>query len=225
MGFAEAFSYAQRRGGLRRDHARSRTRRPATTCAASATSGCVETPMQWPCAAGRRRDRNPIRYLNDGVSQTPVRREDGSVPRLAFPRRRPGGVLRRARTCRPPKCPTTTTRSCSTPVGCQHQWHTMTKTGKVAKLNKLNPGPFVEIHPDDAARLRHRATATRSRSPRAAAAPCCPPWSPTACGPATASRRSTGTTSSASTCRSTPSPTTRSTRSRCNRNSRCAPSR
>ncbi len=29
----------------------------------------------------------------------------------------------------------------------------MTKTGKVAKLNKLNPGPFVEIHPDDAARL------------------------------------------------------------------------
>ena len=35
----------------------------------------------------------------------------------------------------------------------QHQWHTMTKTGKVAKLNKLNPGPFVEIHPDDAAAL------------------------------------------------------------------------
>ncbi len=35
----------------------------------------------------------------------------------------------------------------------QHQWHTMTKTGKVAKLNKLNSGPFVEIHPDDAAAL------------------------------------------------------------------------
>ena len=30
----------------------------------------------------------------------------------------------------------------------------MTKTGKIAKLNKLNPGPFVEIHPDDAARLQ-----------------------------------------------------------------------
>ena len=30
----------------------------------------------------------------------------------------------------------------------QHQWHTMTKTGKVAKLNKLDRGPFVEIHPD-----------------------------------------------------------------------------
>jgi len=32
----------------------------------------------------------------------------------------------------------------------QHQWHTMTKTGKVAKLNKLDDGPFVEIHPVDA---------------------------------------------------------------------------
>ena len=30
-------------------------------------------------------DRNPIRYLNDGVSQTQLVREDGSVPRLAFP--------------------------------------------------------------------------------------------------------------------------------------------
>ena len=35
----------------------------------------------------------------------------------------------------------------------QHQWHTLTKTGKVAKLNKLNPGPFVEVHPRDAAAL------------------------------------------------------------------------
>ena len=36
----------------------------------------------------------------------------------------------------------------------QHQWHTLTKTGKIAKLNKLNPGPFVELHPEDAALLR-----------------------------------------------------------------------
>jgi sulfite reductase (NADPH) flavoprotein alpha-component len=34
-----------------------------------------------------------------------------------------------------------------------HQWHTLTKTGKVAVLNKLNPGAFVEIHPEDAAAL------------------------------------------------------------------------
>ncbi len=35
----------------------------------------------------------------------------------------------------------------------QHQWHTMTKTGKVARLNKLNAAPFIEINPTDAAAL------------------------------------------------------------------------
>ena len=30
------------------------------------------------------------------------------------------------------------------------QWHTMTKTGRVAKLNQHNPQPFLQIHPDDA---------------------------------------------------------------------------
>ncbi len=34
-----------------------------------------------------------------------------------------------------------------------HQWHTLTKTGKVPALKKLNPAAFVEIHPEDAARL------------------------------------------------------------------------
>ena len=33
------------------------------------------------------------------------------------------------------------------------QWHTMTRTGKVSKLNKHIPEPFVEIHPNDAARM------------------------------------------------------------------------
>ena len=64
------------------------TRGPATTCAASATSGCGETPMQWPCrraTAGGDDDRHPIRYLNDGVSQDLFVDEDGDRPRLAFP--------------------------------------------------------------------------------------------------------------------------------------------
>ncbi|MBI5396629.1 MAG: nitrate reductase [Verrucomicrobia bacterium] len=34
-----------------------------------------------------------------------------------------------------------------------HQWHSRTKTAHVAKLNKLNPGPFVAAHPGDATRL------------------------------------------------------------------------
>jgi ferredoxin-nitrate reductase len=35
-------------------------------------------------------------------------------------------------------------------------WHTLTRTGKCEKLVRREPGPFVEIHPDDAARLRAR---------------------------------------------------------------------
>ncbi|WP_375538969.1 molybdopterin dinucleotide binding domain-containing protein, partial [Pseudomonas frederiksbergensis] len=35
----------------------------------------------------------------------------------------------------------------------QHQWHTLTKTGKVATLNTLNPRPFVESQPQDVARF------------------------------------------------------------------------
>ena len=35
----------------------------------------------------------------------------------------------------------------------QHQRHTLTKTGRVAQLNKLNPGPFIEIAAEDAERL------------------------------------------------------------------------
>ncbi|MBO0880324.1 MAG: molybdopterin-dependent oxidoreductase, partial [Mycobacterium sp.] len=44
-----------------------------------------KTPVQWPCPSGSSSDRNPIRYLNDGASQTQLVRDDGSVPRLAFP--------------------------------------------------------------------------------------------------------------------------------------------
>ncbi len=34
------------------------------------------------------------------------------------------------------------------------QWHTRTRTGKVPQLNRKDPEPFVEIHPDDAAENR-----------------------------------------------------------------------
>jgi anaerobic selenocysteine-containing dehydrogenase len=30
------------------------------------------------------------------------------------------------------------------------QWHTRTRTGKVPKLNRSEPRPFLEVHPDDA---------------------------------------------------------------------------
>ncbi|MGW4892750.1 molybdopterin-dependent oxidoreductase [Kitasatospora sp. NPDC004240] len=111
-----------------------------------------ETPVQWPAApAGP--ERNPIRYLNDGVSQSLLERPDGSRPRLAFPT--PTG---RASFFARPHLPAAELPDDDYPFvlntgRLQHQWHTLTKTGRVTKLNKLNPGPFVEVHPQDAEAL------------------------------------------------------------------------
>ncbi len=109
-----------------------------------------ETPLQWPCPPDKAEDRNPIRYLNDGISQTPLEREDGARPRLAFPTSS-GRARFYARTAASQaESPDEDYPFVLNTGRLPHQWHTLTKTGKVPTLNKLNPGPFVQIHPDDA---------------------------------------------------------------------------
>ena len=97
------------------------------------------TPVQWPAAPGGP-DRNPIRYLDEqGRPHFPTASGRAAffarphIPAREMPDDDYPFVLNTGR--------------------LQHQWHTLTKTGKVAKLNKLNPGPFVEIHPEDAQAL------------------------------------------------------------------------
>nr|WSY51097.1 bifunctional nitrate reductase/sulfite reductase flavoprotein subunit alpha [Streptomyces sp. NBC_00886] len=97
------------------------------------------TPVQWPAAEEDGPDRNPIRYVGGGELRFPT----GSG-RAAFHAR--------------PHMPAAELPDDDYPFvlntgRLQHQWHTLTKTGKVAKLNKLNPGPFVELHPQDAREL------------------------------------------------------------------------
>ncbi|WTO68034.1 bifunctional nitrate reductase/sulfite reductase flavoprotein subunit alpha [Streptomyces sp. NBC_00209] len=98
-------------------------------------------PVQWPAPTAEGPDRNPIRYLAP----------DGGGP--AFPT--PAG---RARFFGRPHIPAAEMPDDDYPFllntgRVQHQWHTLTKTGRVAKLNRLNPGPFVEVNPEDATRL------------------------------------------------------------------------
>ncbi|MFF0410223.1 molybdopterin-dependent oxidoreductase [Kitasatospora sp. NPDC004745] len=112
-----------------------------------------ETPVQWPAAHADGPDRNPVRYLNDGVSQDLLERPDGSRPRLAFPT-----ATGRASFFARPHLPAAELPDDDYPFTLntgrlQHQWHTLTKTGRVPKLNRLAPGPFVEVHPQDAATL------------------------------------------------------------------------
>jgi sulfite reductase (NADPH) flavoprotein alpha-component len=112
-----------------------------------------QTPLQWPCPPEGTADRNPIRYRNDGVSQTQLVRDDGSVPQLAFPTASGRAIFFARPHLLPEEMPDAGYPFLLNTGRLAHQWHTMTKTGKIAKLNKLNPGPFVEIHPEDAARL------------------------------------------------------------------------
>ncbi|MGW5451936.1 molybdopterin-dependent oxidoreductase [Nocardia sp. NPDC003979] len=111
-----------------------------------------EGPMQWPCNDSDS-PRNPIRYRNDGIHQPLHVDADGHTPALAF-----ATPSRRAVFFPRPHLPAAELPDDDYPFllntgRLQHQWHTMTKTGKVTKLTKLNPEPFVEVHPDDAARL------------------------------------------------------------------------
>ncbi|MGV9835082.1 molybdopterin-dependent oxidoreductase [Nocardia niigatensis] len=113
-------------------------------------------PAQWPCPDPAQR-RNPIRYRNDGVSQTLYTDEHGHTPRLAFATPSRKAVFWARPHLLPDEMPDEDHPFVLNTGRLQHQWHTMTKTGKVAKLNKLNGKPFLEIHRADAARLEVRA--------------------------------------------------------------------
>ncbi len=100
---------------------------------------------QWPCKPGEKEGK-PIRYLN------PVS-EETALGGIRFPTKS-GKACFFARPCLPPaELPDAEFPFILTTGRVAHQWHTLTKTGKIAALNKLNPGPFVEINPEDAASL------------------------------------------------------------------------
>ncbi|MBA3741789.1 bifunctional nitrate reductase/sulfite reductase flavoprotein subunit alpha [Sporichthya sp.] len=111
------------------------------------------SPVQWPSPPDDTDDRHPIRYLNDGRSRTLVTREDGTAPALAFATPDGRAVFHARPHAGPAELPDEAHPFVLTTGRVQHQWHTLTKTGKIARLAKLNPGPFVELNPDDAAAL------------------------------------------------------------------------
>ena len=153
MGFGDAFDYASAADVFDEIV---RFSNPATgyDLRGASHAALADAPLQWPCAPGAAHEqRNPVRYLNDGVSQTLRTAADGSTPRLAFPT--PSGKARFfARPhIAPAELPDREFPIVLNTGRLQHQWHTMTKTGKVAMLNKLNPRPFVELHPEDARAL------------------------------------------------------------------------
>ncbi|MCD0449060.1 bifunctional nitrate reductase/sulfite reductase flavoprotein subunit alpha [Actinocorallia sp. API 0066] len=138
MGYVEAFSYTSAEE-IFEEIKRARNPKTGYDLSGVTYERLRATPVQWPAAPGGP-DRNPIRYL--GADGKPV-----------FPTASGRGVFF-ARPHQPAREMPDDDYPFALNTGrLQHQWHTLTKTGKVGKLNKLNPGPFVEIHPDDARAL------------------------------------------------------------------------
>ncbi|HTJ92772.1 MAG TPA: bifunctional nitrate reductase/sulfite reductase flavoprotein subunit alpha [Pararobbsia sp.] len=119
----------------------------------NASSGPSARQRKHDGAPGHTGERNAIRYLNDGISQSLRTQADGHIPRLAFPTPSGKAQFFARPHVEPAEMPDAEFPFVLNTGRLQHQWHTMTKTGKVAMLNKLNPEPFVEIHPEDAAAL------------------------------------------------------------------------
>ncbi|MFG2824974.1 molybdopterin-dependent oxidoreductase [Kitasatospora sp. NPDC048365] len=152
MGFAEAFTYASAEEVFE-ELKQFRNPKTGWDLRGVTYERLRETPVQWPAAAEDGPDRNPVRYRNDGVSQQLLVREDGTRPALAFPTPSGRAVFHARPHADPAELPDDDFPFVLNTGRVQHQWHTLTKTGKVAKLNRLNPGPFVEIHPLDAEAL------------------------------------------------------------------------
>jgi sulfite reductase (NADPH) flavoprotein alpha-component len=152
MGFAQAFSYTSA-SEVFEEIKTAWNPRTGYDLRGASYKLLRETPLQWPCAPERPEARHPIRYLNDGVSQRLKLHPDGTRPRLVFPTASGKAVFLPRPYLTPDEMPDADFPLVLNTGRLQHQWHTMTKTGKSAALNKLNPGPLVEIHPDDAALL------------------------------------------------------------------------
>ncbi|WBU50292.1 bifunctional nitrate reductase/sulfite reductase flavoprotein subunit alpha [Kosakonia pseudosacchari] len=99
-----------------------------------------QTPLQWPCAPDDDQTRHPIRYLQDSG-------------RVRFATASGRGQFFARPDLAPAEMPDDDYPLVLNTGRVQHQWHTLTKTGKITLLNTLNPGPFIEISPVDAQRL------------------------------------------------------------------------
>ncbi|MGH8759013.1 MAG: sulfite reductase subunit alpha [Burkholderiales bacterium] len=153
MGYAQAFSYASA-AEVFDEITRAWNPKTGYDIRGVSYERLRETPRQWPCPPQSTEDRHPIRYLNDGISQTVETTLDGHRPRLAFATESRKGIFLPRPHLPPAEMPDDDFPFVLNTGRLQHQWHTMTKTGKIPTLNKLNPGPFIEIHPEDAATLK-----------------------------------------------------------------------
>jgi sulfite reductase (NADPH) flavoprotein alpha-component len=151
MGFAEAFSYASAEEVFEEIK---QAWNPATgyDIRGASYGRLRDQSLQWPCAPDDETVRNPIRYLSD-IGARVVEEGVTTRPAIVFPTTNgKAGFFPRPHMA-PAELPNDAFPMVLNTGRLQHQWHTLTKTGKVPTLNALNARPFVELHPDDALAL------------------------------------------------------------------------
>lgn len=139
LGFAEAFAYSNP-AQIFREHAAlsafendgQRQFDLSGLCQLSDTEYDALAPLQWPV---RQAQQSTVRLFGDGQYSTPDRRARliavGSRAPVHAPDANYPLVLNTGRV--------------------RDQWHTMTRTGPVPRLNAHRAEPYAEVHPDDAA--------------------------------------------------------------------------
>jgi NADPH-dependent sulfite reductase flavoprotein alpha-component len=145
MGFAEGFSYASAEDVFE-EIKQAWNPKTGYDIRGASYARLRDQSLQWPCGPDDTGTRHPIRYLDK--SGNPSQR-----PTLIFATEHGKAVFLPRPHMPPAEMPNDTFPMVLNTGRLQHQWHTLTKTGKIPTLNTLNPGPFVEIHPTDAARL------------------------------------------------------------------------
>ncbi|WP_460045301.1 molybdopterin-dependent oxidoreductase [Pseudomonas sp. S2_H01] len=145
MGFAEGFSYGSAEAVFE-EIKRAWNPKTGYDIRGASYARLRDQSLQWPCAPDDTGTRHPIRYLDKSGAQSErlallFATEHGKAVFLPRPHMPPAEM------------PNDTFPMVLNTGRLQHQWHTLTKTGKIPTLNTLNPGPFVEIHPTDATAL------------------------------------------------------------------------
>ncbi|OUJ12876.1 bifunctional nitrate reductase/sulfite reductase flavoprotein subunit alpha [Acetobacter okinawensis] len=140
MGFEEGFSFASA-ADVFAEASGFTNPKTGYDCAGVTHARLRLGPVQWPAPVGDVQARHPVRYVPAGQVLPVFPTPDGRAVFYARP------------WMRPQEWPDDQFPFVLNSGRLQHQWHTLTKTGRVASLNRLNPGPFVEVSVLDAQSL------------------------------------------------------------------------
>lgn len=137
MGFEQGFSFTSA-AEVFAELSRFTNPKTGYDCAGVSYERLRQGPVQWPAPVGDTQARHPVRYVPAGQVLPVFPTPDGRAIFYARP------------WMRPQEWPDEQFPFVLNSGRLQHQWHTLTKTGRVASLNRLNPGPFVEVSVQDA---------------------------------------------------------------------------